>query len=718
MATLSALPNEILSLITSHLERPRDLLCLSLSSRRLAEFAKLDGWKALLRGRFGINGLDSDAQTSVHGLTTLYHNWDRKGLITKYLEPLVNVRSLNDWRSVKWRGPQGQTMGYQPSIDSYEEIYGGWVERREVLAWSAGTQIVMRLRETGAGIDKIRDTGDKLKESPDQDWGYDKFGHLNSWYMYTIPDSVEGRDDITSLKLLRANQRDLAYETIVYGTASGSLSALSVSPDQAETVEQHYDTGNQAVGSVAVSSSSSPMMATTLGDLSMSLYAIDHDRISDKPIEPLSRVTRVATDSRLWSCNFLSDTRVAVGLGPCYEPIRVYEITPDGFHSTPLRAFNLDHHDPGVSQRKTCVYPTLSLPYDAHGGSKVGQTLLSGGFDGIIRLHDMRSPRNFELMYWDPTNDSSVYSLAVHGLERIVAGVARHSMIKVFDLRLSGSHAYHTVTMPSSLPKKHKQQDFALNKVVDDNRSNTDVLSGGWNLFLNPRTPPEHHAYRTDYWRGRDDSPVYSLSIPSPTSQNVYAGLEGVVQSLTFHSFSDKHPDPTLALSYRPQDDVLNLGMYEQGSEEGLGMQLLVQGHVVNEVAETHRGKAIQSIRGLDERWKDIRNGDDRWARNENPTRPTRGRGHRLRTGGYSKQVSNRPEGSGNSTDKSEAGGVQTEARAARSGPVGEPEHLERHFDLAAIVGGGCWVDYANVRHVSIYADHRMTIVLCHKLKK
>ncbi len=67
MAALNSLPNEILSLISSHLDRPRDLLYLSLASRRLADFAKLDGWKALLKGRFGVSGLDADARNSVHG---------------------------------------------------------------------------------------------------------------------------------------------------------------------------------------------------------------------------------------------------------------------------------------------------------------------------------------------------------------------------------------------------------------------------------------------------------------------------------------------------------------------------------------------------------------------------------------------------------------------------------------------------------------------------
>ncbi|KAF2853175.1 hypothetical protein T440DRAFT_390946 [Plenodomus tracheiphilus IPT5] len=631
MATLSALPNEILSLITSHLERPRDLLHLSLASRRLSEFAKLDGWKALLRGRFGVLGLDSDAQTSVHGLTTLYHNWDRRGFLAKYVVPPAKVTSLNDWRTATWRDPRGQTMGYQPSLDSYEEMYGGWNERREVLAWSAGTQIALRIRETGLNIDKIREAGDASTESQDQAMGYDTFGHLNSWYMYKVPESFEGRDDITSLKLLRTEQRDMAYETIIYGTASGDLTALSVSPDQEDTALKQYDTGGRAIGSIAISQSSSPMIAATLGDSSMAVYSVGRDTISDDPVEPLSQVTPVTSSSRIWSCNFLSDTTVMIGLGPCHRPIQVYEITPDGFSSTPLRSFDMDLNDrlyAGITVRQTCVYPTLPLPQDAHGGSRAGQTFLSGGYDGFIRLHDMRSPSSFEVMYWDPTNDASVYSLAAHGVERIVAGVSQHSMLKVFDLRLSGSHAYHTIKMPSNPVRKSEFQDIASNKIVDDARSNAIVMNGGWDLFMKPRSPPRNSTHLQDYWGGHLDSPVYSLSIPSPTSQNVYAGLEGIVQSLTFHSFTDKHPDPMLSSASGSTDDVLNLGMYDQGSGEVLGMQLLVQGDVWD-VTGADPGRTTPSIKGLDERWKDVRDEGTRWARGDIPHRPARILGRR-----------------------------------------------------------------------------------------
>lgn len=632
MATLSTLPNEIISIITGHFDTPRDLLHLSLTSRRLAQFAKLDGWKALLKGRFHINGLDADAQNAVHGLTTLYQNWERKGFIARYLEPSIETTSLNTWEPAPWRGPRGQTMGYRPSIDSYEETLGSWSGRREVLAWSAGTQIVMREKETGLRI------GDD--HSMDKTKSLDTFGHLSSWYTYKIPESDEGRDDITSLRLFRPHQKEQGFESMIFGTASGILTRLDVDPQQSQTIEQGFDTLDRTIGALAVSSGNTPLLAATLGDTSLSLYPLDCE-VSDSPIEAVSDVTPItqgARAGRIWSCNFLAEDKVALGVGPTSEPIHVYKITSDGFLSNPYRMFTLGT----TRSMQTSVYPILPVTGRTQGGSEAGNIFLSGGYDGIVRLHDLRSPRDVESLYWDPTNDSSIYSLATQGLERVVVGVSMHSMLKVFDLRLAGSHAYSSIALPSKAKPKPRSPENAVNSIVNDTATTATSIWGGWNLFLNPRAPPNRSAYREDFSRGRDDSPVYNLSIPSPTSPHLYAGLEGSIEALTFHGIADAHPDTLLsqtatsladsvavdvAASYNPRGDSLNLGMYEQGDEQGLGMQLLVQDAVTSEVAQAGLKRVDEKYKGLDERWKDLRDDKDRWTRGvlQGPRQANRG---------------------------------------------------------------------------------------------
>ncbi|KAF2471826.1 uncharacterized protein BDR25DRAFT_354324 [Lindgomyces ingoldianus] len=637
MALLCNLPNEILSQVTGYLDRPSDVLHLSLSSRRLYEFAKPDGWKAFLRGRFGLLGLDLDARNSVHGLTTLYRNWDRKALVARYLEPSANTTNLSTWERTKWRGPQGQTMGYQPSIDSYEEMLGQWANRREVLAWSAGTHVVVRVKETGSKPIKAWEALQDSESAIGHLEEFNDYKHLASWYTYKIPRSSEGRDDITALKLLRPHQKDGELDAVAFGSASGYLSLLSFDPERHQRKGHLYRTGHRSVGSLSISPSSRPLMAATLGDSSLSLFPIKPNNSPSALVDSLSEVTPIVPgtrDGRLWSCSFISNEQVAVGLGPSYEPIQVYEVTPTGFSSEPLRKFSPDskfwtgERDDWLMRSNTSVYPVLPITPGSHGGSETGHVFLSGGYDGIIRLHDMRSPRGFETLFWDVTNDSAIYSLAMQGLERVVAGTSMHSMLKVFDLRFSSSHAYHYIPFSSKMGPKEPKALCPEGK----NLKNSPV-SGGWNLYLSPRNHVRNSNLRASYYRSSTpNSPIYSLSIPSATSPSLYAGVEGAVVSVDFLSIVDKYPDPVFASainrfpdtgeidvksSYNPFDNSLNLGMYEQGTDEGLGMHLVIQDGVGTGVEKNAKARDYARFKGLDERWKDPSDGRNKRTRGQ-----------------------------------------------------------------------------------------------------
>jgi WD40 repeat protein len=651
MAALNALPNELLSLIANHLDRPKDILNIALSSRRLHEFVKLDGWKAFLRGRLGLVDLDSDAKNAVHGLTTIYRNWDRKAFMARYLESSQQVTSLNSWERKQWRGPQaqGQTMGYQPSIDSYEELDGNWTDRREALAWSVGTQVVLRIKETGMKAATTLLEHQAMGEEADRTCDSDHFKHANSWYTYKIPQSVEGRDDVTALKLLRPPQKMENFEHIIIGTASGQLSMLDSNLKLHETIVKSYETGERPISSLSVSSSNDPLLAATLGTTSLTLYPIDRDHQSGTFTTPLSEISPIIPGSRsgrIWSCNFISNDTVALGLGPSYEPIQVYEVTPTGYSSEPLRKFNLDSKywaGNVANRRMQCsgsVYPIVPIPNDAETGSAANRLFLSGGYDGIVRLHDMRSDRNFETLFWDVTNDSSIYSLACQGSQRFVVGSSMHSMLKVFDLRFSGPHAYHSIPNPTK--PQPRCYDYTYNAIVDRAGLDSSARSGGWNVYLNPRNGIHQQANR----RRIEDSPVYSLSIPSARSPNLYAGLEGVVQNLTFLSVLDQHPDPLFAQSttrftdtghvdlkssYNPNNDVLNLGMYEQGTDQSVGMQLLVQDGISSALTKNKERKDFARHRGLDERWIDPSEDAEKWAKGQEPQGPVRREGNRGR---------------------------------------------------------------------------------------
>jgi hypothetical protein len=402
-------------------------------------------------------------------------------------------------------------------------------------------------------------------------------------------------------------------------------------------------------------------MVATLDGSSLALYPITTAQIEADEQQSLEQIgaSQVfdAKAGRVWSCNFIADDKVAVGLGPTVEPIRILGVTPTGFSETPLRSFRLDYHtdEAHATNINTSVYPIIPLPSVSRAGGHGNTLFLSGAYDGIIRLHDMRSPRNFESVFWDITNDSSIYSLTTHGLEHIIAGTSMHSMLKVFDLRVSGSRAYRSLSVSTQSSQTLKPNsmtgDFTSNKIVRETvgrDAKATTVMDGWNLFLHPRgqqdTRPRMHNSRVDF-----DSPIYSLSIPSATSPSLYAGVEGSVRVIDFHSVTDAHPDLRfdnaierhadsglidIKKSYNPFDNVLDLGMYEQGNEQSLRMKLYVQGHVDDGLRESGAGKDQEGLGDLDERWKDPSTEGERWTRGHQPQgQQPHGQGRRGRGG-------------------------------------------------------------------------------------
>lgn len=64
------------------------------------------------------------------------------------LPPLRDTAKLGFKWSTRRDNP---TIGYRPVIDSYESWNGGrWLDRTEVLAWGAGEEVIIRIRQLGS----------------------------------------------------------------------------------------------------------------------------------------------------------------------------------------------------------------------------------------------------------------------------------------------------------------------------------------------------------------------------------------------------------------------------------------------------------------------------------------------------------------------------------------------------------------------------------------
>jgi len=469
-------------------------------------------------------------------------------------------------------------MGYQPIIDSYEEWVGGnWSSRKEVVAWGGGAKIILRLRRTGDEAE----TAWQAHREPDRRSVLDEHHHMYDWITYQEHGLVDGRDDITATNILRSkNGSDDTSEHILVGRASGKLDRVTIAVETARSrVITSYDTGKRPVRSATVSSASEPLLAACLAENAVALYSTTSQGPNIKPLAEVSAIPP-GRPGRTWSSRFLRQDRLAVGRGPSGQPLLVYGINETGFSKYPIRKYNVRQNDTvsgggliddtSASSPNTSIYPIAPIAPSSAAGGAEGDIFLSGGYDGNIRLHDLRSPADSIAVFMDLTESSAIYSLLPFGRERFVAGACRHALVKVFDLRMSGGKLYHSSNLESCSPETAKATKAADSQSVRpccDYHHQAKAVRNNYSMFLAAGGPRNR----------RSQSAVYSLSAPSPFSPTFYAGIEDAVVQFDVVSALDRHPDPLFthglktgtrkdnaSRKWDPQDDALTLRLYDQ----------------------------------------------------------------------------------------------------------------------------------------------------------
>lgn len=197
-------------------------------------------------------------------------------------------------------------------------------------------------------------------------------------------------------------------------------------------------------------------------------------------------------------------------------------------------------------------------------------------------------------MIKDPVDSGSIYSLVTIGREKIIAGGARDSLLKFYDIRMICD-------------------DALAHYSLDGNQNGVEVPEmnlPGWNIFA--------RRARSRNLRS-EDSPVYSLSRPSAASPMLYAGLEDRVIEINFTSIMDHNPDPMFlgSSSIRRSKAVenplrfwssggtqyMNLTMYERTDNVPT---LLEQRHLNTFKDRNRVYSATLASPGYDVRWQSV----------------------------------------------------------------------------------------------------------------
>jgi len=280
--------------------------------------------------------------------------------------------------------PQGQTMGYQPVLDSYEEWLGKrWNDRKEVVAWGAGAELIVKVTDWGDNM------VDKQQRNVKKNRG--RFGNTDTgpeWLTYKHPQHSHGRDDITTLSLLRPEQiaRPSSSDQSVFaivGRANGELRQLRLAKGVSDCAVRTYATQNMPVRSADITTGASPLLLACLGDSRAALYHVNADEGRVNPVSETTCTSGTERACRSWTTKFLSQTTVAIGRGTTKYPVVVYQVAPDGITGEPIRRFGTGK---GLSEGlATSVYPIVKIPSSSSMGNSEGQEFFSGGYDGLIR---------------------------------------------------------------------------------------------------------------------------------------------------------------------------------------------------------------------------------------------------------------------------------------------------------------------------------------------
>ena len=602
---LTDLPPELLDHITTYLPTANSLANLSRTNRTLHTFVEKSAWRTFADLHFPslCPRTSTSWKLTARTLTGQSRAWDRRAFVARYVEPHGDITALPGKRKVdRWKPPRGQTIGFTPHMDVYEQDTRGG-GKREVLAYSAGAEVCVRTREWRTG-----------KHGKEKDKA--------SWRTYRPLTAYEGSDDVTTVHLVRPQSGDKGVKMIT-GTANGDLQMLTlpdVAADDTEVEKVYLTSQGQSVRSSSLLQREGrpDLLAAEVGDSKICLYSLEdgQPKISPSSQIDIKEAARENGDVlskayRPWSTNFLSGSHIAIGLGPSEEPIHIYTLTPSGISNDHVRKFTLSSdHDledrsdeiaPGGVARKpmSSVYPIIPLPpSSATGSSQDGQVFLSGAYDGIIRLHDLRSRRDVEGTYIDPTDDSAIYSLLPRGREALLVGTNRHNLLKIFDMRL-GSKCY----------------SYLDARPAETVATSTYQPKQDWSLFLKPHSASSNATTSRGDWRSRRtaESSIYTLASPTPYSPHIYAGIENNVVELAFTDILDPHADPSYFKPWRvgangkgehewngwKTKDVIDLACYDQRAD----MKLCAQRGIV-ETVRTRERDLNDAIPGLDRRWR------------------------------------------------------------------------------------------------------------------
>ena len=256
------------------------------------------------------------------------------------------------------------------------------------------------------------------------------------------------RSDITSIACVPDGGSD---RTLFVGFENGELERLRIPPCNPGQVDLPIDDDGDDGDAHASSRTSFHCHDGELiealavsGDILLSMSTNGKAGLLDLSSPTPSLRHMIDLDTRAWSAllSTSASTPFAAFGTSSDTPLTIHAITPTSISATPtatLRASEPERDAAAAAadyERPTAVYGISSAPPASPWGAS-DQIIVSGWYDGFVRVHDMRASHAPSLTFYDPWSFEPIYAVACGGGggAYIAAGSARHAVVAFWDVR-------------------------------------------------------------------------------------------------------------------------------------------------------------------------------------------------------------------------------------------------------------------------------------------
>lgn len=384
---LSQLPSEIIYHIATYLPTASNLANLSQTCKRLNSIVTAEDsriYRALVQSQFPSVETPPFWREAARALTSRSRALNRAAVITRVVVPYGTQRPRRNGRTVRTDRP---TIGYQPVIDCCERWTGEtWAEREEVLAWGAGSELLIQRKHFGRQPleqdDEPSRTQTQRHTSETKNGDTPKLGKTVTLASFNDLQRCDSYDDICAVHLLRPEQRkehDDGREDVIIGRRNGDLTRMLISHDgMSYDYKQSYLAGGRNLERADLSHGPRPVLAATVDRKFIKFFHLEGEG-TESEVYPFANLETAPVGSRL-----LCDERFVAGIGVPNE-ISIFQIGEDEIVKT--RDIGIDEHIPeyDVVGRKSQPSSMTPLPVTSRTGGNPGDIFLTGWSDSKAR---------------------------------------------------------------------------------------------------------------------------------------------------------------------------------------------------------------------------------------------------------------------------------------------------------------------------------------------